>query len=238
VGDELVKRIPMNDSRTAAARRRLMLIAGIASLIMAAPERGVAAAPLQSQSSSFGPDTITFDPSTGLQWLDLTESIWYSHSQMLQETQPGGAFDGYHYATDAEIRQLFIDAGIDVDPGSENFIPANYAPIVALTNLIGVVGTDGSCGNGCSFSYTAGYTAEPPPFAGVVSSTDLAWFDNDPLLSPSYPQASIGRVLFGSGSSDSANPDIGSWLIVPEPDAVASGVVAMLAIASRRRSAR
>jgi hypothetical protein len=233
-----VKRIPMNDPRTAAARWWLMLIAGIASLVMAAPESGIASAPLQSQSGSFGPDTITFDPSTGLQWLDVTESIGYSHSQMLLEIQPGGAFEGYHYATDAEIRQLFIDAGIDVGPGSENFIPVNYAPIVALTNLIGVVNTNGNCGNGCSFSYTSGYTAEPPPYPGAVSATDLAWFDNDPLLSPSYPQASIGRVEFGGGSGDSANPYIGSWLLVPEPDAVASGMVAMLAIASRRRSAR
>ena len=217
-----------------------MLIAGIASLVMAPPESGIAGAPLplQSQSSSFGPDTITFDPNTGLQWLDLTESIGYSHNQMLHEIQPGGAFEGYHYATDAEIRQLFIDAGIDVGPGSEDFIPANYAPIVALTDLIGVVGDFGNCGSGCTFFFTQGYTAEPPPYPGQVASTGLSWFDNDPLLSPSYPQASIGRVLFGGASSGDATPSQASWLIVPEPGAGASALVALLAIASRRRSAR
>ena len=155
------------------------VIALVAALVAASPGRAVAGAPLQSLNSSFGLNTITFDPNTGLQWLDLTESTGYSKSQMQTEILPGG-----------------------------------------------------------DFSYTQGFTAEPPPFAGVVAASDLAWFDNDPPQSPSYPTASIGRVGFGGGRSDGASADVGSWLIVPESDAAASSLAALLVIASRRRAWR
>jgi hypothetical protein len=212
------------------------LIALTAVLVATSPGRAVAGASLQSLNSSFGFNTITFDPNTGLQWLDLTESTGYSKSQMQSEIQPGGAFEGHHLATDDEIRQLFLNAGIYVGPGSNEFIAVNYAPIVQLASFIGVLGTGGNCGGGCTFSYTQGFTAEPPPFAGTVAATDLAWFDNDPPQSPSYPTASIGRVGFGGGRGNNASADVGSWLIVPEPDAVASSAAALLVIASRRRA--
>jgi hypothetical protein len=217
---------------------RHILIAAIASLTATVPMRDVAAAPLQSQGSSFGGDTITFDPNTGLQWLDLTVSIGYSKSEMDDQIQPGGVFEGYHFATNDEIRQLFIDAGIDVGPGSDEFIAANYEPIVQLANLIGVLGANGNCGGGCTFYYAQGYTAEPPPFENTVAVTGVSWFDNDPPQSPSYPQAPIGRVLFGGGRSDGASSDVGSWLIVPEPDVAVSFVAALLVIASRCRARR
>lgn len=217
---------------------RRSLIVLVAALVATSPGRAVAVEPLQSLNSVFGINTITFDPNTGLQWLDLTESTGYSKSQMQTELQPGGDFAGYRFATDAEIRQLFINAGIYVGAGSDQFIAVNYAPIVQLSAFLGVLGTGGNCGSGCSFSYSQGFTAEPPPFAGVVAATDLAWFDNDPPQSPSYPTASIGRVGFGGGRSNNAGADVGSWLVVPESDAAMSSLAALLVIASRRRARR
>jgi len=208
----------------------------LAAALLAGSE-AFAAAVLQSESSSFGPDTITFDSASGKRWLDLTESTSISHTQILVEVAVGGLFEGYHLATDAEIAQLFADAGIDLGPGTNDFVPQNYDAIVALTNLIGVLGTNGSCGSGCTFSYTQGYTAEPQPYPGGFAVSAVSWFDNSAGLSASYPQAPVGRVAFGDGSGDTSSPYLGSWLVLPEPGALASGAaaIAVLAGATRRR---
>lgn len=205
--------------------------------VAALPASCLAGAVLLSEGSPFGADTITHDTVTGLLWLDLTESTSYSHTQILDATGPGGTFAGYRLATDAEIQQLFVDAGIDLGPGTSNFVPQNYAPIVALAALMGQLGNDGNCGIGCTFFYSAGFTAEPP-YSSLVASTSFAWFDNSAPLSQSYPQAPIGRVLFGGGASADASPDEGAWLVqVPEPAGTALAGAAGAALVALRAGA-
>lgn len=197
---------------------------------------------LLSENSPFGADTITHDTATGLFWLDLTESTSSSYTQILNATGPGGSFDGYRLATDAEIQHLFVDAGIDLGPGTSDFVPQNYAPIVALAALMGQLGANGNCGNGCTFFYSQGFTAEPSPYPGLVASTSFAWFDNTPPLSQSYPQAPIGSVLFGGGASAGASSDGGAWLVqVPEPAGTAlagAAGTALVALRAGRRPSR
>src|SRR5688572_7151684 len=91
---------------------RLASVALLFALPLALPL--AAGATLISESSPFGADTVTFDSETGLRWLDLTESAGLSHTEITLELAPGGAFEGYRFATAAELTELFANAGIDV----------------------------------------------------------------------------------------------------------------------------
>jgi len=230
-------------TRQTATRWGLAMVFGIQVAALPAACLAGALSVLVSENSPFGADTITHDTATGLRWLDLTESISYSRSQILLETGPGGTFEGYRLATDAEIQPLFVDAGIDLGPGTfDQFVPQNYAPIAALAALVGQLGTNGNCGNGCTFFYTQGFTAELPPFQNTAAVSGFAWFDNSAPLSQSYPQAPIGRVSFGGGGDPGASPDRGSWLVqAPEPTRTAlagAAGAALFALRVGRRTNR
>ena len=65
----------------------------------------------------FGPGALTGDTATGLAWLDITSAGTRSFNDMTgvdgsNEFAPGGAFAGFRYATMAEVKTLWIDAGI------------------------------------------------------------------------------------------------------------------------------
>lgn len=212
------------------SRRRTCACILVAAAVLGA--ESVRAA-LVSQSGPFGAGTHTLDTETGLVWLDLTESTFYSHTQILAETKPGGVFEGYHLATGAEVAELFANAGIP--ELSTDFVPENYASVVALMNAIGVLGANGNCGDGCSFSYSAGYTDDPPHSANSFQVANLAFFDNSAGLSPSYPQAPIGRAYVGGGSSDTASAGLASFLLVPEPSDAGPWALAVLARLAKRR---
>jgi hypothetical protein len=213
------------------------VLAPIAVLGLLAARAEATGGAFVSESSGFGPNTITYDPSTGLRWLDLTESAGYSHTQILAEQQPGGVFDGYHLATKAEVSQLFVDAGIDLNTNSD-FVPQNYTPVVALMALVGTLGNDGNCGTGCTFSYDSGYVRGPAPYKNGFPTAGLAWLDNSAPVSQSYPQGLLGRVILGGGTGDSASASNASWLLVPEPGTWAAGAAAALAMAALRATPR
>jgi hypothetical protein len=224
--------------QTAVAKRRIALLA------VPAP----AFSELVSENSSFGADTITHDTATGLRWLDLPISAGVSHAEILLETEPGGVYEDYRLATEGEVSTLFSNAGIDVSaPVLGDFVAQNYAPIVALTELIGVLGTNGNCGVDCTFSYTQGWIDAVPdvPLPDFFSSAGLSWFDNTAGQSPGDPAAPIGRVILNGARAEGSDPDNAAWLVVaPEPGGIALGATALLALssisraASQRRAAR
>lgn len=203
----------------------------------------VATAALSSESSSFGADTVTLDSETGFRWLDLTLSAGLSHTELLQELTPGGMFEDYQLATAAEVSELFVNAGIDVSaPALDEFVPQNYAPIVALAALVGQLGDNGNCGAGCTFAFSAGLLDGPPPSPGFFPVATLAWFDNTAGQDPGSPAAPVGRASLESSSTDPGSPGRAAWLVAaPEPGLalllIAGSSVLAIAAASRRRAA-
>ena len=202
--------------------RIALRIASLAGLALAgALLAGNARATLVSESSPFGADTSTLDTQTGLHWLDLTLSTGFSHTQILQEIAPGGTFDGYRLATEAEISAFFVDAGLDVSAATQGFfVPQNFDPAVALAALVGQLSSDGNCGTGCTFSFTAGWLDAPPFGPNMFADATISWFDNSAGQDPTSPQAPVGRVILEGGRTDFGDPRNGAWLVqgtVPEP---------------------
>jgi hypothetical protein len=77
----------------------------------------VSASIMSISDPTYGPDSLTFDTATNLEWLDLTLSGTRSYNDMIgldgsNEFVAGGAFPGFRYATLSEVGQLWIDAGI------------------------------------------------------------------------------------------------------------------------------
>ena len=70
-------------------------------------------------------DLTTIDTVTGLEWLDITESVNLSYNDVAAELNTGGMFEGYRYANTAEIENLFDAFGLpqtspDNDPDPTN----------------------------------------------------------------------------------------------------------------------
>jgi hypothetical protein len=207
-------------------------------LVLLAAAVPPARAALVAESSDFGANTVTRDTATGLGWLDLTLTLNRTYASIYAAMGPGEEFDGYRFATGNEVDELWENAGIDAS--SSLYDPANYAPVVALAQLVGQTGANGNCGSGCTSFYTEGYifSGDPPP-AMFLSYAEMIWFDNTTGLNPSHPLAPIARVGFPTSTNDTAKATRGAWLVqTPEPDAVvASGVAAavLAGVRARRR---
>jgi len=59
--------------------------------------------------TSLGPYTALLDHATGIQWLHLDLTASQSYSQVKNMLAMGGRFEGWRYATPAELRQFFAD---------------------------------------------------------------------------------------------------------------------------------
>jgi hypothetical protein len=55
---------------------------------------------------------LTRDTITGLDWLDLSATQNRSFIDVSSQFAPGGEFFGYRYATVAEVRTFWVDAGL------------------------------------------------------------------------------------------------------------------------------
>lgn len=92
--------------------------------------------------NEIGDGLLTLDTATGLEWLDLTQTdLELSFNQMLVQLGPGGAFEGFRYATEAEVLTLLTNAGIDTSV----FGTVNFVPVTEFQTLVGI--TDIGIGN-------------------------------------------------------------------------------------------
>ena len=89
-----------------------------------------------------GDGLLTLDTSTGLEWLDLSQSLLDDfpgvlaedrYQAVLAETLPGGRFEGFRAAEADEAEQLALSAG--VDPSTIDF-DTNEAALLGLFDLI------------------------------------------------------------------------------------------------------
>jgi hypothetical protein len=84
----------------------------------------------------------TYDPNTGLHWLDLTLTIHKSYNEIvanyLGAAQP---YQGYRYATEAEVNVLFLNAGITTPfygpLNSEETSLTTLMSLLGVTNVYG-----------------------------------------------------------------------------------------------------
>ena len=89
----------------------------------------------------FGNDSITIDPTSGLDWLDLTFSIGRSYADVGTQFGVGGEFEGWRYATQADLTVLFLSSAGITALGTETPASSN---LIALQDLLGLTGATGT----------------------------------------------------------------------------------------------
>jgi uncharacterized protein YjbI with pentapeptide repeats len=112
-----------------------------------------------------GDGQITFDSATGLDWLNLTVTANMSVTDVTAGLGPGGAFEGFRYATAAEVEQLFANAGLTgfgteatgtIQGNTDPVLEATAAQLQALWGLTCVSGLPT-----CTYDTSAGYIGSP-----------------------------------------------------------------------------
>jgi len=171
---------------------------------------------------------FTRDPATGLDWLDLTATQNLSFIEVSARFGLGGTFAGYRYATVAEVRTLWQNAGLtngtyspEIREGEQYFFAEQY-PVAAVENLVRLVGFTWDMGNGVTQSL--GLTSTPYTVGGSYRSYAT------PQLNIYGPQ-NVANALVVQGLRDYVAADnYGSWLVrdsasvtpVPEPQSYAT----------------
>lgn len=194
-------------------------------------------ASIVSLNSSFGSDTITRDTNSGLEWLDVTVTRGLSYGQVTAGMTAGGAYEGWRYATVAELDQLIVDFGyvavlqncgyssLHCDYG----LSGNPPEVAEMILTLGDVGdayldevndyydvAPGGAG------YTQGMLGEwaPDPSHSVFTSKAVIGVGNYVIRATGEPRVLSGgdRYTVESLSSSAAgktdqNPRVGSWLV-------------------------
>jgi hypothetical protein len=176
----------------------------------------------------FGPASVTADTTTGLEWLDLTQTTNLSHLQMTALLASDVRFEGWRYAASSEVESLFTDAGISLLCCSAQ----NVVPVTNLQALLGVtVIQQPSPPSPLTLIGSLGYYGLPI----LNSNPPLANFDLLEIQVPIDGAAVAGVQLGLMQPLDFASPGIGSYLVrtglpaVPEPS---SGILLLSALAA------
>jgi hypothetical protein len=153
-----------------------------------------------------GDDLILFDSDTNTEWLNHSQTRGLSYSTVLEESNTGGAFEGFRVAQLNEIVQLFGSFGLQiVNPTVDSGYFLNAEDTNRLVNIKNLTGSD--------FYAYYDYTFYFPGLEGeLVKST---------LMVPDFN--SQGYIGFDSGwFVDQASFGVSTWLVrdaisVPEP---------------------
>jgi hypothetical protein len=185
---------------------------------------GAAQAALVSLNSSFGVGTLTRDTATNLEWLDLTVSQNLSTATVGAELAPGGSFQGFRYATNAELCALVTPYFGKATCGEVfGFNPLDFGKAEAFVDLFGATFPSGDSLRGL---------LAPDPLNGQIFG---ASFFTRPLFSEA--DADLQAVTFPRA----AFPNEGSWLVreanvtVPEPSSLLLGLAALSLVGLQRR---
>src|ERR1022692_2554127 len=116
------------------------VLTSLALLLVAAPLK---ASLFLTDDANFGPNSITVDTSTGLGWLNVTKTSGLSYQQVLSQTQAGGMFGGFRFATVQEVLQLYSSAGLT--PSAYGDIAHYYSDSSpAIQTFFSLLGTSGT----------------------------------------------------------------------------------------------
>jgi hypothetical protein len=172
---------------------------------------------IQANDPRFGLNSLTVDTMTGLAWLDLIASAGLSYRQVLADTQPGGIFSGFRFATAQEVLTLYASAGI---PGTGDY-PGSVPGDQSILTLISLVGaTSSQDGHPETFGISA--TSD---FGGrVVPGLDFFYATGVPTYSVSGVPGQT--LVYGETTSF---PTVGSWLVFPVPEFADSSIYVLAA---------
>ncbi len=192
---------------------------------------GCAIAMGAAQASVVTLPTSALDSTTGLQWLDISQTVGMSYDQVLASTYV--TQDGYKVATAAQLTAFLSDAGT-VPNATCCAFNSTYASTVGLMQALG--------GN---TSYLVGFGAKGDPVGWITGM-----YGNQGGIALIDTQLGVGAngtvdLAWANGTSPSSSyrADVGAFLVrpqqtVPEPMSLGLVGIAMagLGLALRKRA--
>jgi hypothetical protein len=181
--------------------------------------------------------TYTTDTSTGLDWLDLTATAGMSYNQVSAELGAGGIFEGWTYATRAQVSGFWDSFG-----GDSNYYNGwstqNNGLFDAMAPLVGdlyCASTGCATGDGFSYWLTADFNSASTVFMS------RSWDSATANPSATGDDFSLSNYILGL---DQSGENAGSALVrvsaVPVPAAAwlfGSGLLGLIGVARRKKSA-
>lgn len=179
---------------------------------------------IEADFNSDGDGLITRDTETGLEWLDLNQTVNYSYNAMLAELGTGGKFDGFRYATVSDIDTLQQSAGLASGLFYSSSAFFYRSEMAALMDLVGITDVTSP------YKYSYGLTSNP--FTGTTLNDRIVrYFAMSPII-VSTRQAVV--------SDDFSNNWLGSWLIrdtvqISAPNVLVLTMLGFIALLTSRK---
>ena len=186
-------------------------------LVVTAPVH--ASSLISGDDAVFGPDSITIDTATSLEWLDLTTSTNRSYNDISSQFGAGGDFEGWRYATGNDVVGFIANAGMTL----YTRITVNYEPAVQLLSLWGITGPYDFGAE--TYFVTAELSPQNPETHhqyGVVDAYDPTPSGYATEFQSDWPD-DIGYELVGHALVRSSN-------LVPEPSTIALLMIGGIAV--------
>jgi hypothetical protein len=184
------------------------------------------AALIESELFVTGDGLITFDSDTGLEWLDLTETVGVSLADVIAGYDGFTTTNRFSLATKSQVLGLAGNAGI-ATIGSWNTDASHKSNVLGLINLLGV-------------TYNSGRTMANGQYA-LDDHSGLAEVSFDHIASWAAIvnfQTSVGWPPKGTFLVRSATPAAGEMAVaenVPEPSIIALFGLGLVGIGFARR---
>ena len=177
------------------------------------------AALLSLDDAQFGVGAITLDTSSNLEWLDVSLTSNRSYNDVSSQLGAGGEFEGFRYASQAEVQALWAQAGIlDL---SNTYVDENYDPIQDLVALLAP--------NNPAVERTI----------GIYDAVTLGGFQRTGSIQARDDlMQGKANLIFNGVSQDYISSSTGSYLVrqvVPLPGALVLFTAALAALAGLRR---
>lgn len=193
---------------------------------MLALSAACASADVMSGNSEFGQGSVTIDTAQQLEFLDLTVTEGLSFNQVVGDQ----TYDGWRHASFAEVRQMWLNAGLQDWTGTEYsgsgilLDPELSAQVTALIDLVGGTVVRATFGP-TQYLAAVGITSDIAGGGATRAGTEL---HTNPLTT------NYGQIYFFD--ADVPSDAAGHWLVrqVPAPGSI--GVLAVAgAVCVRRR---
>lgn len=180
---------------------------------------------------SNGDGLITYDSKTGLEWLDLTETINLNFNDVFEKTLSGGIYDDWQIANNADVTQLWNNAGINII--TFNLLASNYEPVNYLLDFLGRTHFDPIV-----VDYSLSWGRTNNSYSANMHNVTLLW-ETDLYNRPE------GLAAINTNPqqqpNDVSSPTMGTYLFrvaqIPEPPAIAIMGLGLLGLfgVSRRK---
>lgn len=171
-----------------------------------------------------GNNNIVIDTETGLQWLDISVTTGMSYSEVSSLMSSGAAFDGFRYASQAEVMN-FMDANMTGATRSEQ--------AASLYEILSIL--DGNNASACTGLYSRctnaiqGLVSDSPPLYGseerhYVGSYWTIYYEPGTTYPTEAWDYSVDFLAQVEQYESVSQDFIGSYLVsttsVPEPSAL------------------